>query len=398
MMTMTISASPALPTAPVAATPNEASSPNAAPAEHHFAKLLKQNRPDPAAHAAHAASQQATAKAEKSDQADQTHKGDKGDKIDKSDQSERSSDRAVEPNDKNDETRTDPALADWLAGLQLPDPSPPALPNAATATDASAQGTDKPGTDAAASLALAGHAAQADSARNAADASRSATEYADESARDVVHDIAQAADRESSRVAAGTTPTASVASQDSRAAPLGSNDSVSAAAPVWTAVSSTATTPHPRPEIGRDAAHPAPVNLAVPVTSPEFPQAMGVQLTVLAKSGIEHAELHLNPAEMGPVSVQIVVDGTQARIEFGADVAATRHAIETGLPGLAGALREAGLTLTGGGVSQHSRGRQDGANTSAGGGAGLNKIDALGTADAAPLRRFVAAGGVDLYA
>ena len=44
---------------------------------------------------------------------------------------------------------------------------------------------------------------------------------------------------------------------------------------------------------------------------------------------------HLNPTEMGPVSVQIVVDGTQARIDFGADALATRQAIEAGLPELA---------------------------------------------------------------
>ena len=53
---------------------------------------------------------------------------------------------------------------------------------------------------------------------------------------------------------------------------------------------------------------------------------------------------------MGPVSVQIVMDGTQARIDFGADLAATRHTIEAGLPELASALRDAGFTLVGGGV------------------------------------------------
>src|SRR6185436_20526917 len=83
----------------------------------------------------------------------------------------------------------------------------------------------------------------------------------------------------------------------------------------------------------------------------------------LAGNGVQRAELHLNPAEMGPVSVQIVVDGAHARVDFGADLAASRQAIENGLPELASALRDAGLTLTGGGVSQHARGQSQGDGT-----------------------------------
>jgi hypothetical protein len=106
-------------------------------------------------------------------------------------------------------------------------------------------------------------------------------------------------------------------------------------------------------------AAPVDVRFATPVGAPDFAQALGTQVSVLAGNGVQRAELHLNPAEMGPVSVQIVIDGGQARVDFGADLAATRHAIENGLPELASALRDAGLTLTGGGVSQHARGRGD---------------------------------------
>ena len=99
--------------------------------------------------------------------------------------------------------------------------------------------------------------------------------------------------------------------------------------------------------------------MPTPFGAPDFAQAFGLQVNVLAKDGVQHAELHLNPAEMGPVSVQITVDGTQARIDFGADVLATRQAIEAGLPELASALRDAGFTLHGGGVSQHRTRRED---------------------------------------
>jgi len=45
-----------------------------------------------------------------------------------------------------------------------------------------------------------------------------------------------------------------------------------------------------------------------------------------------------------------VLDGTQARVDFSADMASTRAAIEASLPMLAAALHDSGLTLAGGGV------------------------------------------------
>ena len=155
---------------------------------------------------------------------------------------------------------------------------------------------------------------------------------------------------------------------------------------------------------------PPPLALALalptPVNAPEFQQALGLQLSLLARDGVQHAELHLNPADMGPVSVQIVMDGTQARVDFGADVAATREAIEAGLPALASAMHDAGFTLAGGGVSQHARGRGDGSEPGGETGAGPRARRsgggaASGTAIAGAPRasgRMVALGGVDLYA
>ena len=107
---------------------------------------------------------------------------------------------------------------------------------------------------------------------------------------------------------------------------------------------------------------------------------------------------------MGPVSVQITMDGTKAQIDFGADVAATRHAIEAGLPELASALRDAGFTLAGGGVSQHSRGGKDGTaqgrGSAAVSGARVGRGIDPDTADneRAVTRRTVRLGGLDLYA
>lgn len=96
----------------------------------------------------------------------------------------------------------------------------------------------------------------------------------------------------------------------------------------------------------------ARLDLAAHMESPQFASEMSARLSVLAADGVQRAELHLNPAEMGPVSVQIVLDGQQAQISFHAEHGETRAVLESSLPELAGALREQGLTLSGGGVFQ----------------------------------------------
>lgn len=109
-----------------------------------------------------------------------------------------------------------------------------------------------------------------------------------------------------------------------------------------------------------DAALPAAASASVstPLSDPGFHEALGMQVSLLAREGIQKAELRLNPADMGPVSVQITMNGDQARVDFGADLAKTRQALEAGWAELAASLREAGFTLSGGGVSQHARDRQ----------------------------------------
>lgn len=156
-----------------------------------------------------------------------------------------------------------------------------------------------------------------------------------------------------------------------------------------------------------EASAPTVVHLPTPADAPDFPQALGAQLSVFAQEGIQQAELHLNPADMGSISIQIALDGNQAKVDFGADSAATRQLIENGLPELAAALRDAGFTLAGGGVHSQARqaggdgdsgrdGRGEGRSTARVGGAGG---DGDASATRAPVtQRTVRAGGVDLYA
>ena len=97
-------------------------------------------------------------------------------------------------------------------------------------------------------------------------------------------------------------------------------------------------------------AAPFEAQLAAALDSAAFAPALATQVSWLVREGVHHARLSLNPAEMGPVTVQIALDGTQARVDFSADLAATRAAIESSLPNLAAALHENGLKLAGGGV------------------------------------------------
>lgn len=144
---------------------------------------------------------------------------------------------------------------------------------------------------------------------------------------------------------------------------------------------------------------PLPLSVATPVNSPDFSQALATQLTTLARDGVHEAELQLNPADMGPIAVQIVIDGAQAQIDFTASHAGTRQALETSLPALAAALNGAGLTLSGGGVFEQRSGGREGAADGERRAGGRSETIAIGAADgAASASPRAARGLLDLYA
>lgn len=159
---------------------------------------------------------------------------------------------------------------------------------------------------------------------------------------------------------------------------------------------------------GHAAETPPAVVLAQPLHDAGFAPEMAARLAVLAADGVSEARLHLNPVEMGPVSVQIVVDGQQAQISFHAEQEQTRSVLERSLPDLAAALRDNGLTLSGGGVFQQPR-EQGGAARDAAAErrgratrvSGMADVDSLDAPMAAGPGRPLASGmrGVlDLYA
>lgn len=152
--------------------------------------------------------------------------------------------------------------------------------------------------------------------------------------------------------------------------------------------------------------------LAPAVNSPEFPQALadrvGMWVNAMGEDGTMSAELHLNPAEMGPISVKISLDGQSAQVDFAAANLETRRAIEASLSMLSASLDDAGLKLGGSGVSDQSpqqqfnqaSGQPGGAPAWGGGSPGLDSSGGephegrMATAAAQAGRR----GGLDLYA
>jgi flagellar hook-length control protein FliK len=288
-----------------------------------------------------------------------------------------------------DEARADPTLVDWLAGLQLPPAGPQMAEVAKTAGSVRGELADELDEPGLAKLKT-GLAAQAGVDVASAKDGRAVTAeltQARAKAEPSVLDATLSASKDMAMAA--TSEQLATAVQEGQPAQEFQQQLSALTHAVPTGGSARAA----------EAAAPVSVQMPVPARSPEFAQSLGVQVSVLARDGVQQAQLHLNPAEMGPISIQIAIEGTQAQVNFGADSAATREIIENGLPELAASLREAGFTLSGGGVHSQARGRGDEGDGSGNG--------TQGRADGAPSEKDVtaqraqarvAAGGVDVYA
>ena len=160
---------------------------------------------------------------------------------------------------------------------------------------------------------------------------------------------------------------------------------------------------------GTDASAPAAapsVPLSQPLDSPDFAPELSASVSLLIQDGIHEAQLQLNPTEMGPVSINIQLDGQQAEVNFHAQHAATREVLERSLPDLAAALQAQGLTLSGGGVfaqTASSGGQQRGDGSSSGNADGRGRRGDRGGDDGVAAtgrteRRTAPRGLVDLYA
>lgn len=165
----------------------------------------------------------------------------------------------------------------------------------------------------------------------------------------------------------------------------------------------------------RQALPHAQASLPTPLDAPEFTQKLADQIGLWVgqarNDGPMTAELHLNPAEMGPINVKISLDGQSAHVDFAAAALETRQAIEASLSMLSSSLNDVGLSLSGGGVFSQTPEQQQAFSQAPNGGANASGRTGQGRGDrgegddAEPLGlRQVSAprpgrlGGLDLYA
>lgn len=69
------------------------------------------------------------------------------------------------------------------------------------------------------------------------------------------------------------------------------------------------------------------MNLATPVGSPGWPDAIGERVAWLVQQDLGQAHLKLNPPQLGPVEVRVQINGDQAAVSFTAHNQQTREAL-----------------------------------------------------------------------
>ena len=130
------------------------------------------------------------------------------------------------------------------------------------------------------------------------------------------------------------------------------------------------------PNQGLQAPPPAPpaqATLPMPPHSPAFAPALGHQIDVWMKGGVQHVEVQLSSQDLGPIRVRIEMEGAHARVQMSADVQSTRDALQQAMPQLSEQLGQVGLSLSGGGVSDQPAFQQAQAQAQGGGTGGQDR-------------------------
>jgi flagellar hook-length control protein FliK len=96
--------------------------------------------------------------------------------------------------------------------------------------------------------------------------------------------------------------------------------------------------------------------IAPPVGQPAWGRAVGEQVVWFVGQNIHSASLKLNPQHLGPLELQLHVDGDKASIAFASQHAVVRDALESSLARLRDLLAEQGLNLVNVNISQQDAG------------------------------------------
>ena len=152
------------------------------------------------------------------------------------------------------------------------------------------------------------------------------------------------------------------------------------------------------------AASQQPVVLSAPLGSGDWQQGLGQQLVGLYQRGDKQIDLHLHPADLGPLSISLRLADSGAQAQFISAHPQVRAAVEQALPELRAALASQGIALGEASVgSQQQPDREAQTNQSGNNGSRGPLVETVGEVSAQtgaapgiPLR--VSNGRVDLYA
>jgi hypothetical protein len=91
-----------------------------------------------------------------------------------------------------------------------------------------------------------------------------------------------------------------------------------------------------------------------PLTHPDWSKELGEQIVWMSTKALSAAEIRLNPAHLGPISVRIDVNQDQATVMFTAQHAGVKEAIDASIPKLREMLATQQLNLVNVTISQNS--------------------------------------------
>lgn len=90
------------------------------------------------------------------------------------------------------------------------------------------------------------------------------------------------------------------------------------------------------------------------VDSADFPQGVADQVSLAVDNGWSSAKLSVNPPQLGPIELQIAVQGAHAQVAMSTHSAVTREALESSAPKLRDLLNSQGFTQVSVDISQRS--------------------------------------------
>jgi flagellar hook-length control protein FliK len=85
---------------------------------------------------------------------------------------------------------------------------------------------------------------------------------------------------------------------------------------------------------------------------PQLTNDLAANVRLLSNQGGGEAKLHLNPAELGRMSISVATEGNETKVVFVVETAQARQSIESALPRLKEMLEQSGLSLTDSDVSE----------------------------------------------